>query len=284
VPGSLIDIDLGLGTGKNKLDVNSSATISEGANFFLDIRGGGAATESDVVTTRFTNDVDNARLLVTANLMGGNDTFTNTFDLQEWDVRQLGYVRFLIDGGDGNDNLAVTRGGTTGPADIDPGGTFEVRLLGNNGNDKLNLDLGGNEENNRGLFLTGHFIGKLDGGAGNDAVSADLSFGYDPASFGDLNLSLFGGSGTDTMKFNLLDFFPLDRDDDDDEPPEAGDEPPEIPEPPQIGFTYGPAGYVAIDAGTGTDSTTLSGTVLANVRVRSSEKTTIIPFTDVFSS
>jgi hypothetical protein len=284
VPTSLVDIDLGLGTGKNKLDVNSTATVSGGANFFLDIRGGGASSESDVVTTRFTNDVENARLIVTANLYGGNDSFTNTFDLEEWDVRQLGYVRFAIDGGDGNDTIALTRGGTIGPADIDPGGIFEVRLMGGNGNDKVNLDLGGNEENNRGLFLTGRMIGNLDGGAGDDTVSADLSFGYDPASFGDLNLSLMGGSGNDKMNFNLLDFFPLDRDEDDDNPPEPGDEPPEIPEPPQIGFTYGPTGYVTVDAGSGTDSTTLSGTVLANVRVRSSEKLTIIPFTDVFSS
>ena len=43
-------------------------------------------------------------------------------------------------------------------------------------------------------------------------------------------------------------------------------------------------GYVTVDAGLGKDSTTLSGTVLTNVRVRSSEKLTLIPFTDVFSS
>jgi hypothetical protein len=236
------------------------------------------------VTTHFTNDVENARLFVTVNLYGGNDTFLNTFDLQDWDVRQFGFVRFAVNGGDGNDNVAVTRGGTFGPADIDPGGVLEVRLTGGNGNDKLNLDLGGNFENSRGLFLTGRLIANLDGQAGDDTVSADLSFSYDPASFGDLNLSLFGGSGNDTMKFNLLDFFPVDRDDDDDEPPEPGDEPPEIPTPDQIGFTYGPTGYVTVDAGQGTDSTTLSGTVLTNVRVRSSEKLTIIPFTDVFSS
>jgi hypothetical protein len=284
VATALADIDIGLGTGKNKLDVNSLATISGGGNFFLDIRGGSSSSESDQVTTHFTNDVENARLLVSAILQGGNDTFTNTFDLQDWDVHQLGYVRFAIDGGDGNDNLAVTRGGTTGAADIDPGGIVEVRLAGGNGNDKLNLDLGGNEENNRGLFLTGRLIGNLDGGAGDDRVSADLSFSYDPASFGDLNLSLFGGSGNDTMSFNLLDFFPVERDDDDDELPEPGDEPPEIPTPDQIGFTYGPTGYVTVDAGLGTDSTTLSGAVLTNVRVRASEKLTIVPFTDVFSS
>jgi hypothetical protein len=264
--------------------VNSTATISAGANFFLDIRGGSSTSEYEQVTTHFTNDVENARLMVTANLYGGNDTFTNTFDLQDWDVRQLGYVRFLIDGGDGNDTIAVTRGGTIGSADIDPGGVVEVRLLGGNGNDKLNLDLGGNEENNRGLFLTGRFIANLDGGAGNDTVSADLSFSYDPASFGDLNLSLFGGAGNDTMNFNLLDFFPVDRPDEDDEPADPDEDPPEPPTVDQIGFTYGPTGYVTVDAGLGTDSTTLSGTVLTNIRVRASEKLKIIPFTDIYSS
>jgi hypothetical protein len=282
IPTSYVDIDVNLSTGKNKLDVNSIATISGGGNFFLDVIGGGAGSEYDQVTTHFSGDVDNARLLVSANLQGGNDTFVNTFDLQAWDVRQLAYVRFMIDGGDGNDTLSVTRDGTYGPADIDPGGTFEVRLTGGSGNDKLNLDLGGNEENNRGLFLTGRMIANLNGGNGNDTVSADLSFSYDPASFGDLNLSLLGGAGNDTMKFNLLDFYPLDRDDEDDGQPPP--DPADIPEPPQIGFTYGPAGYVSIDSGTGTDSTTLTGTVLANVRVRSSEKTTVVPFTDVYSS
>jgi hypothetical protein len=284
IPTSLVDFDIDLGTGKNKLDVNSIATISAGANFFLDIRGGSSSSEDERVTTHFTNDVENARLLVTANLYGGNDSFTNTFDLQDWDVRQLGYVRFAIDGGDGNDTIAITRGGTIGSADIDPGGIVEMRLKGANGNDKLKLDLAGNEENNRGLFLTGRFIGNLDGGAGNDTVSADLSFSYDPASFGDLSLSLFGGSGNDTMNFNLLDFFPVERPDEDDEPPEPSEDPPEPPTLDQIGFTYGPTGYVTIDAGLGTDSTTLFGSVLTNVRVRSSEKLTIIPFTDFYSS
>ena len=37
-----------------------------------------------------------------------------------------------------------------------------------------------------------------------------------------------------------------------------------------------------MDAGTGSDKTTLSGTVLSQVRVRNSEKLTVIPFTDVF--
>ena len=284
VASALVDIDLGLGSGKNTLNVNSIATVNGGSNFFLDVRGGTSSTEYDNVTTHFTNDVENARLIVTANLYGGNDTFLNTFDLQDWDVRQLGFVRFAIDGGDGSDNIAVTRGGTIGSADIDPGGIVEFRLMGGNGNDKLNLDLGGNEENNRGLFLTGRLIANLDGAAGNDTVSADLSFSYDPASFGDLSLSLLGGSGNDTMNFNLLDFFPVDRPDEDDEPADPGDEPPEPPTLDQIGFTYGPTGYVTVDAGLGSDSTTLSGAVLTNVRVRSSEKLTIVPFTDFYSS
>ena len=53
-----------------------------------------------------------------------------------------------------------------------------------------------NDVENARLMVTA----KLNGG--NDTVTADLSFGYDPASFGDLDLSLFGGAGNDTMIYN----------------------------------------------------------------------------------
>ena len=283
IPASLVDIDVNLGSGKNTLDIGSIATISDGSNVFRDVKGGTSSSEYDRVTTFFTNDVENARLLVGAVLNGGNDSFTNSFDLQEFDILPLGLVRFSINGGDGTDTLAVNRGGTSGPADIEPGGLLDVRLTGGNGNDKVTLDLGGNVENNRGLFLTGRLVAKLDGQAGNDVLTADMSFSYDPASFGDMDLSLYGGTGNDTINFNLLDFFPLDPEEPDDDDPDP-DEPDEIPEPPQVGFTYGPTGFVNIDGGTGGDATTLSGTVLTNIRVRATEKLTVIPFTDVYSS
>jgi hypothetical protein len=275
-----VDIDVNLGTGKNKLDVSSPATITGGSNFFLDVQGGGAGSEYDHVTTSFTNEVQNSRLFVTANLQGGNDTFMSNLDLQGFDVRELALVRFSLNGGDGNDTIGVSRGGTVGFADIDPGAMLEIRLAGGNGNDNVKLDLGGNEEHNRGLFLTGRMVVNMDGQAGNDTVSADLSFAFDPASFGDLQMQMFGGSGNDTMLLNLLDFFPLEP-----EEPEEGEEPDPDEEPiipPQVGFTYGPTGFLTMDAGTGSDKTTLSGTVLSQVRVRNSEKLTVIPFTDVF--
>lgn len=277
-----VDVDVNLGTGRNKLDIASPATISGGSNFFVDVQGGGAGSEYDHVTTAFSNDVQNSRLMVTANLQGGNDSFINNVDLQGFDVRDRALVRFAINGGDGNDTIGLSRNGTVGFADIDPGGMLEIRLSGGNGNDNVKLDLGGNEEHNRGLYLTGRMVVHMDGQAGNDTVSADLSFAFDPSSFGDLQMTMLGGSGSDTMLLNLLDFFPLEP-----EEPEEGEEPDPDEEPivpPQVGITYGPTGYLTIDAGTGSDRTTLSGTVLSQVRVRNSEKLTVIPFTDVYSS
>jgi hypothetical protein len=85
-----------------------------------------------------------------------------------------------------------------------------------------------------------------------------------------------GGDGKDKMNFKLLDFFPPE-DDDSDEPPDP-ESPPDPPD--QIGFTYGPAGYVLIDGQVGSDSCKLEGQVLNNVKVRNCESLVVIPYVD----
>ncbi len=276
ITGSSSSIAVELGSGKNKLELLSPGAVNEGSNYFVTIVGG---TGVDTVTTALTADIEDARLFITANLQAGNDVFTNTFDLQNFDVRALGVVVFNVNGGDGNDTILVTRNGTFGPADIEENSLLDFELRGGNGNDNVKLDLGGNAENQRGIFLAGKLIVNMDGQGGDDTVSAELSFSIDPASYGDLTMTMKGGDGKDKMNFKLLDFFPPEDSGDDDEEEEP--DPDEIPDPPDpIGFTYGPAGYVLIDGQVGTDSCKLEGQLLTNVRVRNCESLVVVPYVD----
>jgi len=201
---SAVNLDVELGAGKNKLDILSPGSVNDGSNYFINVIGGSGV---DTVNTSFSGDIEDARLFVTVNLQAGNDFYTNTFDLENFDVGTLGVLVFNVNGGDGNDSILVTRNFTIGPADFLENSLVDFELRGGNGNDKVTLDLGGDVENQRGIYLEGKMIVNLDGQAGDDTVTADLSFSDDPASFGDLNMVMKGGDGKDKMNFKLLDFF-----------------------------------------------------------------------------
>jgi hypothetical protein len=223
--GASFETHAALGAGSNSVSIAQlPGNRMENSAVTLDVEGGPGV---DTVKAAFGGaQLGATRVVVNADLAGGNDAFTGSLDLGTFVNASASVLRFKVKGAAGSDTLVLTRNNTTGGTQ-NLGGLLEAELLGGAGNDTLKADLEGG-----GFKMRGTLRLALDGGAGNDAVSAfvDAAEGSDTRVY---DLSLTGGFGNDTLKFGLDDANPAFTAD-----------------------SFGFAGTVLVDGGAGVDTCT----------------------------
>ncbi len=186
--------DVSLGSGTNAF-IMTQGTAPTSGEVNLDIEAG---TGRDAVTLNPTV-VTGGRMRINAQLGAGNDTYAVNLDLSLLEMRSDGDLFLGVDGGGGNDNLAVTRNGTTASTTIiREAADFDMRLGGGIGNDIVTVDLGGGGID---AFTNGTIRLRADGGAGNDlvTVSFDSSEPSPSSGPGRYDVAVTGGLGNDTL-------------------------------------------------------------------------------------
>jgi hypothetical protein len=216
--GSSLDLHASLGPGTNSFNLTSALNISD-STATIEVEGGVGV---DTVNASFGADlINNSRVLLSADLLAGNDTFTANVDLANVDIQAGSELRLKARGGAGIDTLRLTRNGTTGGSRT-LAGILDVDFAGGAGNDVLDVDLGAG-----GFVTSGSLRIQADGGANNDTLTATV----EATSSGTptCDLAFTGGSGNDKLTFAGAFNGAT-----------AGD--------------FGPAGTVVIDGGSGIDT------------------------------
>jgi hypothetical protein len=186
------DVNLGLGNNAFTMTQGTAPTSGE---VNLEIEAG---TGRDAVTLNPTV-VAGGRMRINTYLGAGNDTYAVNLDLSLLEVSSDGDLFLGVDGGGGNDNLAVTRNGTTASTTIiQDGADFDMRLKGGIGNDTITVDLGGGGID---AFTNGTIRLRADGGAGNDLFNMvlDSSEPSPTSGPGRYDVAVTGGPGNDTL-------------------------------------------------------------------------------------
>jgi hypothetical protein len=185
------EVNLGLGTNAFSMTQGTAPTSGE---VNLDLEGG---TGRDTITLNPTV-VSGGRMRINSQLGGGNDTYRVNLDLSLLDLTSDADLFLGADGGIGNDNLAVTRNGTTPSVTaIQDAADFDIRLNGGIGNDIITVDLGGGGID---AFTNGTIRLRADGGAGTDLVSLTMDSTEGPSTGpGRYDVAVTGGPGNDTV-------------------------------------------------------------------------------------
>ncbi|HKB05173.1 MAG TPA: hypothetical protein VKD90_23310 [Gemmataceae bacterium] len=223
-----VDVDTDLGAGPN----THTATFLgvgkfEKAVMDMVIVGG---NQKDTVTVHLNDDVGGgvfaSRVGVSVDLLAGDDVFKGILDAGGAGVFLVddhSQASIAVRGGAGNDNLSVSRDGTT-LMRIDPDGLLDIGLDGGLGNDTVGVNFGGTDA----WSLIGTMRVRLNGGFGSDALNCLLS--NNASTTGVYDVAVRGGDGTDSVTFALNN---------------NGGTP-----------SFGPALGVILDGGTGTDALT----------------------------
>jgi hypothetical protein len=236
----VVDIDAVLDIGTNAFSlVQPAGTSVNGGTVMVRVEGD---VGTDRVFTSLAGNVGPGRLELNADLGPGNDVYTGTVDLANFKIGTGGVVRLNVDGGDGSDQLKVTRNGTTGAGAATNLGLFDVRLNGGPGNDLIQVDLAGG-----GFKMDGGTLAvRANGGAANDTVTVLLD--ADPTSTNpNFDVVVWGGNQNDIVRV--------------------------VVNGPATPANYGPVGAVLVDGGFGLDTCSVSGTGV--IKQRSCEK--IVP-------
>jgi hypothetical protein len=183
-----LNADVSLGAGINAFTMTQGTAVTSG-EVNLEIEGG---TGKDTVTLNPTV-VTGGRMRINTQLGAGNDVYVANLDLSLLDLASNADLFLSADGAGGNDNLAVTRNGTTASATgIQGAADLDIRLNGGIGNDTLTVDLGGGGID---AFTNGTIRVRADGGAGNDLVTVI----FDSTGPGRYDVAVTGGPGNDTL-------------------------------------------------------------------------------------
>jgi hypothetical protein len=221
-----VDTDLGAGFNTHTMDIKE---VGKNSQAYLDVSivGGKHADKVQVLNR---DDVgltmSPSHLSVTVDLLGGNDTYEGIFTGGDFLVDDNSQATFVVRGGTGNDNLSVRREGS-GFLRLDPGAMCIIDLDGGAGNDIVSADFGGTDAWQLGS-ATATLKMRLEGGLGDDILSCLLS--NNAGTTGKYDVALHGGAGSDVMTFNLVN---------------NGGTP-----------TFGPAGGIILDGGAGIDTLT----------------------------
>lgn len=241
----LVDFDLGSGSNDFEAGINGDFGIFgtlPASQAEVNIVGSNKAGDKDQVTLDLTSTMlcDGGALAIHVDLLAGNDFFTgivpSTFDIFNDGNLSGGAALLDVDGGQGNDQISVTRDGSVGPAFLD--GLFTLLLAGGEGNDTINVDFGAPDyfqtfnsptAQDRGLRL------RASGGAGNDSLNVQVANDNSATFFYDLQL--LGGTGNDNVTLSGVN--------------NGGN--------PSFGPNIGKAGVVLLDGGLGTDLRKVTG-------------------------
>jgi hypothetical protein len=134
-----------------------------------------------------------------ADLRGGNDVFKGTYNLQtgQTSLQDGTEVRSMVLGGDGNDNIRYldARPANGDSQSID--GLLALEAHGNNGDDRVEVDLDNLGGARLTVGTTGEFRAQVHGDSGNDGVFIDAVAGAN--SVGLFDLGVLGESGNDKV-------------------------------------------------------------------------------------
>ncbi len=257
IRNSSVDVAVDLGTGDNDFRFNFGSDLGKLDTFGpstmnVSITGSDRAGDRDNIVFFADGEANSGSTLnVNVRLQSGNDTFRGVFDANKFEIDDDdeanpftgGAAHFTVDGGAGNDLL--TMGSINQEHTIELTGLFDINLQGGQGRDTISVDFGGpggfsnDEEEFEQLARNRSFRLRADGGGDSDTLLVNVSntsnedlgatFSYDVA--------LRGGAGSDLMVFNGVN-------------PLAGSD---------NGPSFGPAGAVLIDGGSGINFATAFG-------------------------
>jgi hypothetical protein len=201
--GSNVAIDVALGLGNNTFTMNHSANILQ-ANLTVSVEGGSGG---DTVNSNWTaSNTALSEIYYSADLGAGSDKFTAFLDMGTFDFYGGSQVHFDVSGGTGNNQLQLTRAGTTpgGFASaffLYQGSLLDIRLKGGPQTDTLAVDLAGGGID---PASTGTLRIRADGGGGNDtlnlAVDCSTNFGGENPIY---DVLMNGGVGNDKVNWTL---------------------------------------------------------------------------------
>lgn len=189
VTNSVVDINIDLGSGANKVNWTDAGTIT-GSTETVALSGSDVTTETDTVTTDFAGKIEGgSRLEFFLKLNSGDDRYLGRFDVASYDVDSLGgsssEARYYFHGGPGFDRLDVSSIGSGAATD---NGLIEIRMEGYHQPDTLTLDWDG---------LTGSGVFRLRSftGDASDLVLASLATAS--GSSNDLDVAICSDSEAD---------------------------------------------------------------------------------------
>jgi hypothetical protein len=128
----------------------------------------------------------------------GNDAIdvASTNPEGDLDGSDRAYTNILVTGGDGDDQIHVRTGGFDQPPDPNLRLEWWIRVSGDAGNDRIDVETSNVLASGDGAY-NGTFHLWIDGGDGQDAISADLAFA--DGSGGTVDVQLSGGRGDDQL-------------------------------------------------------------------------------------
>lgn len=221
-----VDVHTELGAGLNihNADIHEVG-FGNKATFDMTVIGG---NQKDTIELRMHDDIGDgtiaSRFSAVVDLLGGHDSFKALYDVggNVFRVDDHSQASLVVRGGFGNDSISAGQNGAIGTIRLDPDALLSIDLDGGAGNDTVVVDFGSaNAFENVGTIFV-----RMDGGYGNDVLSCLLANEVDTT--GSYDVTVRGSAGNDTITFNLIN---------------SGGTP-----------TYGPAGGVILDGGTGIDS------------------------------
>ncbi len=199
--GSSVDVgvDLGVGTNTFTLDLQEVGFGDRGT-INTDVTG---ASGKDTVTLNLHDDVGDgtksSEMNFKADLGAGNDVFAANLDYagNVFRVDDHSSALIAVKGGTGNDSLSVNGVAGGGTIRLDPDSRLEIDLQGGLGIDTLKVDLSKVD----GLEILGAVRVRLDGGLGNDVLTAMLA--NNAATTGNYDVAVLGGQGDDQVTFQV---------------------------------------------------------------------------------
>ena len=201
VSGGSFVVEALLGSGANTFvyDDGGVGSVGAGGTTELRVEGGSGVDTLTLnlggVVGGFSGPDPGGRLIVNANLGGGNDRLVGNVDLGTGGltIGLQGEAYINVSGGAGADSLILSGNGTTGPNQN--AGLLDIRLSGGIGNDTLTVGFGaGGFEAMDG----GNLRIRADGGAGSDTLTFNLDSSNSTAP-SNYDVEVSGGAGNDVL-------------------------------------------------------------------------------------
>jgi hypothetical protein len=200
---SAVTVFVETGDGTNTTTFNVASDVEDNSTLDINTRGGANVDTvyANVAVGTFSNSGYSSRsgLDFYADLRGGNDVFKGTYNLQTGQtfLGKNSEVRSMVLGGDGNDNIRYL---DTRPAFGDSGdiaGLLDLEGRGNNGDDRVEVDLDTLGGARLTVTSTGEFRAIVHGDSGNDGVFVDAVSGAN--STGLFDIAVYGDTGNDKV-------------------------------------------------------------------------------------
>ncbi len=215
-------------SGTNSAVINDRGAVLHTADVEFDYAGG---TGADTVTQNWGNSIAGF-VLDTVSLGDGANRFTDRF-INSFAETATGHYNVNADAGDGRDVMSVTHS-TADSINNGIAGVFDFGLSGGGGNDTIRADFATSPI----VMETGGILClHTSGDDGNDTLRSDVT-ASSLSTGGDFNINIRGADGNDSLRPALTD--------------NSGGK-----------VTQNPGGFALVDGGSGTNTATVSGNLVA---------------------